>query len=219
MSWQRFFLLADQLLHAYQRLGKTPGREAAVKLLRSRVDPQLRARLLREAQTSARLEHPAIATFFESGTVDGVDFLAMEYVEGETLRSRLRSGALSPNGALSMVASLLEALVHSHAAGIVHRDIKPENIMLAASGAAKLLDFGIAKEVGFKLTQEPGAKTEVLKTALTSHGMIVGTIGYMSPEQLRGDPVSESTDVFALGAVLYESLTGEPAFPGRSSSQ
>ena len=195
------------------------GRPAAVKLLRTGVDPQLRSRLLREARASARLGHPAIAGFYESGTVDDVDFMAMEFVEGETLRQRLRGGALPPEEAISMIAALLEALVHSHAAGIVHRDIKPENIMLTADGATKLLDFGIAKEVVGQVPEEPDSKTVVLRTALTSHGMIVGTVGYMSPEQLRGDPVNETTDVFSLGAVLYEALTGQPAFPGASSSQ
>ena len=195
------------------------GRPAAVKLLRGGVDPQLRSRLLREARTSARLGHPAIAAFYESGTVDGVDFMAMEFVEGETLRQRLRNGAMNPDEALAMISALLEALVHSHAAGIVHRDIKPENIMLMPTGATKLLDFGIAKEFAIEPPEEPGAKTAVLKTALTSYGMIVGTLGYMSPEQLRGEAVNETTDVFSLGAVLYEALTGKPAFPGASSSQ
>ena len=143
----------------------------------------------------------------------------MEYVEGETLRSRLKRGALPPDDAISMTASLLEALVHSHAAGVVHRDIKPENIMLLPSGGVKLLDFGIAKEIGREISQQTDGKTVILRTSLTVHGMVVGTLGYMSPEQLRGDPVNESTDVFALGAVLYEALTGAPAFPGGTAPQ
>jgi serine/threonine-protein kinase len=215
------FLGAGGMGEVYKAWDTALGRPAAIKLLHPGMDSQVRSRLVREARTSARLEHPAIAAFYESGTVDGREFLAMEFVEGETLRSRLQRGALPAADAVSMVAAMLEALVHSHAAGVVHRDIKPENIMLAKSRAVKLLDFGIAKDVTDpdEVHEEAETRTVVTGTKLTSQGMMVGTLGYMSPEQMRGEPVNERTDVFAMGAVLYESLTGEAAFPGESARE
>jgi serine/threonine protein kinase/Flp pilus assembly protein TadD len=221
------FIGAGGMGEVYRATDIALGRPAAVKLLRPEVDEHFRKRLLREARTNARLEHPSIATFFESGTTEGIDFLAMEFVEGTTLRKRLKNGPLPPDEALTIAIALFEGLVHLHAAGIVHRDIKPENIMLTPAGAVKLLDFGIAKEVGEGIDQvavdhgagdvaASHAQTAIFDAALTRGGMIVGTVGYMSPEQLRGDPVNEATDVFAMGAVLYELITGEPAFPGDS---
>ncbi len=189
------------------------GRMAAVKVLSSSLTPEARARLFREAEASARLQHPAIATFFEAGEADGVAFLAMEFVAGETLRDRLRSGPLPFPQALSMTASLLEALVHAHAAGVIHRDIKPENVMVTGDNLGKLLDFGIAQLVAGPAEGE--AATEV---ALTGPGAVIGTLGYMSPEQLRGQPLDERSDLFSLGAVLYEAIEGRPAFPGETAA-
>ena len=185
------------------------GRVAAVKLLSSTLSDEARARLFREAQACARLQHPAIATFFEAGESEGTAFLAMEYVAGETLRDRLRSGPLPFPQALAIVASLLEALVHAHAAGVLHRDIKPENIMVTGDQLGKLLDFGIARVYEGEAGSE--ARTEV---ALTGPDAVIGTLGYMSPEQLCGLPLDERSDLFSLGAVLYETISGRPAFPG-----
>lgn len=192
------------------------GKLVAIKVLRPGANPQLRARLLKESVTSAKIEHPAVATFYEVGKEEEVDYLAMEYVEGETLRDYLRQGTPPANQAIALVFALLDALVHAHAKGIVHRDIKPENIMVTPEGFPKLLDFGIAKEVHLPESRGEAMRTATMLTSLTGHGFIVGTIGYMSPEQLRGEVVSEQTDVFAMGAVLYELLTGEAAFPGSS---
>ena len=189
-------------------------RAAALKLLPGDLDSALKPRLLREAEASARLQHPAIATFYEAGESDGVAFIAMEYVPGQTLRDRLADGPLPIPEALSMTASLLEALGHAHAAGILHRDIKPENVMLASGSSAKLLDFGIAK-----LFVSDADPEEATATALTATGEIIGTVGYMSPEQLKGLPLDGRTDLFSLGAVLYEALSGKRAFPGRTAGE
>ena len=185
------------------------GRAAALKLLPQDLDASLKPRLLREGEASARLQHPAIATFYEAGESEGVAFIAMEYVSGQTLRDRLMDGPLPVREAVSMAAWLLEALGHAHAAGILHRDIKPENVMLTSDSSAKLLDFGIAKV--FALADPE----EATGTALTGTGEVLGTVGYMSPEQLKGLPLDARSDLFSLGAVFYEALSGERAYPGR----
>ena len=168
------------------------GRLAAVKLLSKGLDTTLKPRLLREAEACARLQHPAIATFYEAGESDGDAFIAMEYVSGHTLRDRLAEGPLPFREAVSVTAWLLEALGHAHAAGILHRDIKPENVMLTGDGAAKLLDFVIAK-----LFLSEAGPEEATAAALTAAGEVVGTIGYMSPEQVRGRPADSRSDIFS----------------------
>jgi serine/threonine protein kinase len=193
------------------------GRRVALKILPAGFSPELRRRLFREAEASARLQHPGIATFYEAGESDGVAFFAMEYVAGDTLRAKLAGGSLALTQAFSMTAGILEALTHAHAVGILHRDIKPENVMLTSDGASKLLDFGLAKTFGNDGDGfDPEEKTE---TALTEAGTMVGTIGYMSPEQLHGDSLDARSDLFAVGAVLYESVSGERAFPGRTAGE
>jgi serine/threonine-protein kinase len=190
------------------------GRQVALKLLVSSVDPQLKTRLLREAEASARLQHPCIATFYEAGEADGMPFMAMEFVPGSTLRDRLKNGPLPADQALAVGACLLEALAHAHAVGLLHRDIKPANVMVTGERSAKLLDFGIAKDLG--VGSEPAASTV---TALTGVDKIVGTVGYMAPEQLSGGRVDARADLFAVGAVLYEALSGRPAFPGANATE
>jgi len=191
------------------------GRPAAIKVIAQPLSGELRARLLREAEACARLQHPAIATFYEAGDVDGVAFLAMEFVPGETLRDRLERGPLTVAQTLVVAACLLEALGHAHAAGVLHRDIKPENVMLTGDQLAKLLDFGIARLIG---GEETGSESATA-TALTEAGGVIGTLGYMSPEQLKGEPLDERSDLFALAAVLHEALTGRPAFPGNTAAE
>jgi eukaryotic-like serine/threonine-protein kinase len=190
------------------------GRLAALKLLPESFDAGLRRRLLREADAARRLQHPGIATYFEGGEVDGTAFVATEYVEGETLRSRLARGALAPAEALPLASGLLEALCHAHAAGIIHRDIKPENIMVTGATTAKLLDFGLARRMGGE--EDRPAPTISLAT---EPGSAVGTLGYMAPEQLRGGVADQRSDLFALGAVLYEMLAGRAAFAGESGAE
>lgn len=190
------------------------GRECALKILANRFSPSLRARWVREARNCARLQHPGIASFYESGEEGGESFIAMELAKGQTLRNRLVHRPLSVEETMNLAASLLEALGHAHAVGILHRDIKPENIMLADTGRVKLLDFGLAKD--FKNASEVEARSV---TVLTGEGGIVGTVGYMSPEQLRGETLDERADIFSVGSVLYEAVSGRPAFPGATPTE
>ncbi|MEO6212144.1 MAG: protein kinase [Vicinamibacterales bacterium] len=189
------------------------GRLAALKVVANSVDPELRERLLREADAGARLQHPAIATFYESSEAEEGAFIAMEYVRGRTLRDLLGSGALPPGTAIALVSALLEALHHAHAAGILHRDIKPENVMVTEGGTPKLLDFGLAKALG-----ATGRAEDETVQNLTG-GRILGTVGYMSPEQLRGEEIGPASDLFAVGALLYELASGRPAFPGARATE
>ena len=177
------------------------GREAAVKLLRRSISGDRRRMLLAEAEASARLQHPAIATFFEAGEADGETFLAMEFVVGATLRQRLNQGPLPIVEAVAVARCLLEALAHAHAAGLLHRDIKPENVVLVEPTFAKLLDFGIA----LPLEVRPADDLP-----------LVGTIGYLAPEQATRGPLDARTDVFQVGVVLYEMVTGRAVFGGRT---
>ena len=185
------------------------GRPAAVKLMLPGGDEALRDRLLREAENTARLQHPFIATFFDGGIDGDRVWLALEFVPGETLRARLRRGPLPLAETLALGQALLEALGHAHAADVLHRDLKPENIMLRPDGQVKLLDFGLARRI-------ESALGETIPQ-LTSVGMVLGTMGYMPPEQLRGETLDQRADLFAVGAVLYECLTGRQAFPGASA--
>ena len=203
------------------------GRPAAIKLIRRGVPGDLPRRLLREVEASARLQHPTIATFYEGGEDAGQAYFAMELVSGSTLRRRIEAGPVPPAEAITIAAGLLEALAHAHAAGILHRDIKPENIMLGATGAPKLLDFGLARrlyephvisaasrpEVAH-LTSSSGSTADADRTVsnLTAEGSLPGTPGYMSPEQWRGEPLGPPSDLFQVGAVLYEMLAGGRAF-------
>ena len=189
------------------------GRQAALKVVANNVDPELRERLLLEAEAGARLQHPAIATFYESEEVGDGAFIAMEYVRGRTLRDVLGDGPLSPPAAISIASALLEALHHAHAAGILHRDIKPENIIVTGDGTPKLLDFGLAKAF------RGGGRPEDATVLNLTGGRILGTVGYMSPEQLRGEELGPPSDLFAFAAVLYELISGRPAFPGSHATE
>lgn len=186
------------------------GRSVAIKVLRASFTMALRGTLLCETEACARLQHPAIATYFESGEIDDRAFIAMELVAGQTLRERLMAGPLRVDEAIAVAHCLLEALAHAHAAGILHCDIKPSNIMLTSSRQAKLLDFGLAKHL---LASGPDAATP----DATAPSIIAGTVGYMSPEQILGAPLDARSDVFQVGAVLYEMLAGRPAFPGTTA--
>ena len=195
-------------------------RTVAIKVLPSHhsTDSTLRQRFEREARTISKFSHPNICTLHDIGTHDGVDYLVMEYIEGETLEQRLTKGALSPMQALTYAIQIADALDKAHRSGIVHRDLKPGNVMLTKSGA-KLLDFGLAK-LQEEVSVMAAALTEmtVESKRLTTEGMLVGTFQYMSPEQIEGKPPDARSDIFAFGAVLYEMLTGKPAFAGRTKA-
>ena len=192
------------------------GRDVAIKVLPSHLssDPDLKARFEREAKAISALSHPHICHLYDIGSQDGTDFLVMELLEGETLADRLPKGPLPLKLALQYGLEIAEALEKAHAHGIVHRDLKPGNIMLTKSGA-KLLDFGLAKAAHGVATLASGSMATMSKP-LTVEGTIVGTFQYMAPEQVQGREADARSDLFALGAVLYEMITGRRAFAGKS---
>jgi eukaryotic-like serine/threonine-protein kinase len=191
-------------------------RTVAIKILPAQFssDPVRKQRFEREAKTISNLNHPHICVLHDIGSQDGVDYLVMECVEGETLAKGLEKGALPLAQVLKYGAQIAEALDKAHRAGIVHRDLKPGNIMLTASGA-KLLDFGLAKPVS-PLANVATLTATKRESPVTEQGAIVGTFHYMSPEQVEGKELDGRSDIFSLGAVLYEMLTGQRAFRGKS---
>ncbi len=176
-------------------------------------------RFVREARAVAALNHPNICTLHDVGSHDGADFLVMEFLEGETLASRLQRGPLVVADALRIAIEIASALDGAHRSGIIHRDLKPGNIILTSgagsSGAAKLLDFGLAKPMASAVVMVPGT---IASAGLTAPGTIIGTLHYMAPEQIEGSDVDGRADLFAFGCVLYEMVTGKRAFDARSSA-
>jgi len=192
------------------------GRSVAIKILPAQfsADPVRKQRFEREAKTISSLNHPHICVLYDVGHQDGADYLVMEYVEGETLAKRLEKGPLPLEQVLKYGAQITDALDKAHRSGVVHRDLKPGNIMLTPSGA-KLLDFGLAKPAALVLTSATlTAATQ--GSPMTEEGKIVGTFQYMSPEQVEGKEVDSRSDIFSLGAVLYEMVTGKKAFESKS---
>src|SRR6202521_454380 len=195
-------------------------RIVAVKVLPTHLAgrSELRERFEREARTIASLNHPHICTLHDIGQQDGVDYLVMEYLEGETLAQRLLKGSLPLEQMFQYAIEIADALGKAHRKGVTHRDLKPGNIMLTKTGT-KLLDFGLAKlkqdavPANVSLSDLPTAKDP-----LTAEGAIVGTLQYMAPEQLEGKEVDARTDIFAFGAVVYEMATGKRAFEGKSQA-
>ncbi len=198
-------------------------RSVAVKILPSHLseNPDAKQRFDREARTISSLNHPNICTLHDVGHQDGIDYLVMEYLEGETLADRLRKGPLPVDQVLRYGIEICEGLEKAHRGGVIHRDLKPGNIMLTKTGA-KLMDFGLAKAsvasaapisgLTATLTTPPGSHP------LTAQGTVVGTFQYMSPEQVEGKEAESRSDIFALGAVLYEMATGKRAFEGKTAA-
>ncbi|MGC1452664.1 MAG: protein kinase [Candidatus Sulfotelmatobacter sp.] len=192
-------------------------REVAIKVLPAGLssDPSLKQRLEREAKAISKLSHPHICALHDIGHQDGIDFLVMEYLEGETLEHRLTKGPLPPDQTLRYAAQIADALAKAHKLGITHRDLKPANVMLTKSGA-KLMDFGLAKQSNVAPLANALTEMTADQAKLTSDGMIVGTFQYMAPEQLEGKEADARTDIFAFGELIHEMITGEPAFSGKS---
>src|SRR5436189_1884877 len=193
----------------------TAGRKAALKLLPMRFtgDAERLHRFQQQAHALVGLNHPNILTVYEIGEDHSIHYIASELIEGETLRQRLEHGPMQLSEAVDVAIQVVSALATAHEAGIVHRDIKPENIMLRPDGYVKVLDFGIAKLVEQELPLTT-PRDEALSLVETNLGSIMGTVRYMSPEQACGAQVDKSTDIWSLGVVLYEMVTGHAPFTG-----
>src|SRR3954454_25311649 len=190
-------------------------RDVAVKVLATHItgSQDAKSRLEREARALSALQHPHICSLYDIGHQDGVDYLVMEYLQGEPLSKRIERGPVPLNEALEIGISLADALDQAHQHGLIHRDLKPANVMLTPVGA-KLLDFGLVKPQAQEVSITGETKLLTQAQNLTTEGMIVGTAAYMPPEQLEGKPADARTDIFAFGTVMFEMLTGQRAFGG-----
>ena len=197
---------------------KRLGRKVAIKFLPAEVatNEHARQRLLREAQTAATLDHPNICAIYEIGQEGGYSFIVLQYIEGETLAATLKRQLPDLREALAIAAQVADALNEAHARGIIHRDIKPENIMLTTRRQVKVLDFGLAKLLDNPDTLEHDTET---RTMLSTPGMLIGTVPYMSPEQVRGEVLDCRSDIFSFGIVLYELLSGRRPFEAKSTAE
>jgi Tol biopolymer transport system component len=194
------------------------GRDVAIKVLPEALakDADRLRRFEQEARTIAALSHPNILGIHDIGTHEGAPFLVSELLEGQTLREKLETGPLPVRRAIEHALGIATGLAASHDKGIVHRDLKPENVFVTRDGRVKVLDFGLAKLASPEQIQETGV---TLTSPATLPGMVMGTVGYMSPEQVRGDPIDARSDIFSFGAVLYEMLTGKRAFKRDTSAE
>src|ERR1700684_4587748 len=208
---------AGEMGEVYKARDTRLDRTVAIKVLPTHLADraELRERFEREAKTIASLNHPHICTLFDTGHQDDIDFLVMEYIEGETLAQRLQRGALPIQQVLQYAIEIADALDKAHRKGITHRDLKPGNVMITKSGT-KLLDFGLAKlKQDVAPSNVPLSELPTANDPLTAQGTIVGTLQYMAPEQVEGKEVDARTDIFAFGAVVYEMATGKKDFEGK----
>lgn len=200
----------------YRALDTRLERTVALKVLRPETldDPDRKRRFAREARAASALNHPNIVTIYDIDSDGGVDFIAMEHVEGESLQRRIAEPRVPLDEVLRYARGIAEALAAAHAAGIVHRDVKPANVMVTRSGQVKVLDFGLAKVAG---PSAPDGETSTRSLSLqTQEGVVLGTVAYMSPEQAEGRAVDARSDVFSFGVLLFEMLCGRRPFQGSS---
>ncbi len=191
-------------------------RKVAIKILplKSIENEQAKKRLLREAKAAATLDHPNICIIHEVNEESDSPFIVMQFIDGVTLWNKVRNNPMAPAEVVNIGVQAGEALAEAHSRGVIHRDIKPQNLMITARGQVKILDFGLAKQI---LPEPSSGSLGTTETLLTEEGQIVGTVGYMSPEQLRGYEMDARSDLFSLGVTLYECATGSPAFTGNSA--
>lgn len=211
-------LAAGGMGEVYDALDTRLNRRVALKVLPREwaANPERLQRFEQEARSASALNHPNIVTVYDTGHEGPVHYIAMEFVDGRTLRAMLKGGALRLTEVLEIASQLARALTKAHEAGIVHRDLKPENVMVTADGYVKLLDFGLAK-LSTLAGGNPSEIMTVPPSPSTTPGAVLGTVGYMAPEQARGRSADASADQFSLGAIVYEMTTGERAFSGSSS--
>ncbi len=190
------------------------GRRIALKLLSPEAccDPPSMDRFLREARIISSLSHPHICTLHDIGEHDGLQFMVMELLEGESLKQRIARGPLRMDDVLELGTQMADALDAAHAHGVIHRDIKPANLFVTRRGTAKVLDFGVAKLAESAAPDRPDLEHTVAVSEMTTVGTAIGTVAYMSPEQARGDDIDGRSDIFSFGEVLYEMATGRQAF-------
>jgi len=173
--------------------------------------PEALSRFVREIKVVAALSHPNLLAIFDTGIENGISYAVTELLDGESLRASLRQGPMPWRKAVEIGAALAEGLTEAHSKGITHRDLKPENIFLTVDGRVKILDFGLARVEAAQTGADADTQTEA--------GALLGTPGYMSPEQVRGVPAGPASDIFSLGCVLYEMTSGRRAFPGQTSAE
>ena len=216
-SYQILSLLGAGGMGAVYRARDTRlGREVAIKVLPSAfsTDADRLRRFEQEARAAGQLNHPNILAIYDVGTHQGSPYIVCERLEGETLRDRLKGTALPQRKAIEVAVQIARGLAAAHEKGIVHRDLKPENLFLTSDGRLKILDFGLAK---LTRPQSDGSQTDSTESRVgTLSGLVLGTVGYMAPEQVRGEAVDHRADLFSFGAILYEMLSGQRAFRGKS---
>src|SRR3977135_2828135 len=201
----------------YLALDTKLDRKVAIKVLQpdSLADENLKKRLLKEAQAVARLDHPNICAVYDVNEADSFTFIVMQYIEGETIAEKIVRQPLEVSTVLTIAVQAAEGLAEAHTHGIVHRDLKPQNVMITPRGQLKILDFGLAKQMSSSDSVDFEAPTATL---LSTPGHVVGTMPYMSPEQLQGEPLDARSDIFSLGVTLYEVLAGKHPFQDKSAA-